>query len=153
MSVVNPTKQTTNDGKRERVPFGGNRQRLSVANKDPNYFYYFFNMVEDRIQRALNAGYVFVTKKEAAEREITVGDPDVAHGSEDLNDKVTKVVGKYDNGQPIVGVLMKIHNDLHEEDLAEKARNNDEIDNALQRGGISREQGYISGIDYDPYSK
>jgi len=151
MSKTNTSKTvTTETGQRKRVPFDGLNSRLHVAKKDPNFYYYIFNMVEDRVQRALNAGYDFVTKKEAEESDLTFGDPTVAWNSEDLNGKVTKIVGKYDNGKPIIGVLMKLPMKLHLEDEASKARNNDEIDEGLRRGGTPREEGYITGIDYNP---
>ena len=151
MSTVNDSKTVTKEtGQRKRVPFSGLNRRLHVSKKDPNFWYYIFNAVEDRIQRALDAGYNFVTKKEAEENDITFGDPNLAHNSEDLNGKVTKVVGRYDNGKPIVGVLMKLPMELHKEDEAIKARTADAIDDGLLRGGVAREEGYVGGIDYNP---
>lgn len=146
-------KTETNDtisGQRKRVPFSGPRSRLTVANKDPNYYYYIFNDVDDRIQRALLAGYEFVSKKEAHARAIQFGDTGgVEYGNTDPGDHVSKIVGSLANGQPIRAYLMKLPKALHEEDLRLKHQETLKIDEGLRRGaaGGEREQGYVIKAD------
>jgi len=108
--------------KKKRVPLG-TRQRLSYP-KRPGYYRYVFNDVDDRIQRALDAGYEFVT-----EDNLTGGDPRVGDASQ-MGKKVSKQVGG-----GAMGYLMEIPNEYHEEDLKAKREHLD-----LQEAQMKRER-------------
>ena len=124
------------EGKRERVSFSGSRRRLSGTELIPElasqYHVRWFNDESDRIERAINGGYEFVTKDELVGR---VGDKEIHGDNSDLNDKVSKVVGK-DEAGPIRAYFLKIKNEFWEEDQAELESKNALVDEAI-RGGTS----------------
>lgn len=113
--------------KRERVPFGGPRRRLTINDQDPRYFYRWFNDQEDRIERALAAGYEFVKKG-----DVVVGDKDVHNQDSDLNSRTSKKLRNF------TVYLMRIPKELHEEDLAVKRAEADKIDEAIYGGGADK---------------
>ena len=123
------TDPKSDDGVRKRTPFSANRKRLQVDNKFPGFYLRWFNDTGDRIQRALEAGYEFVKKDSVSQ----VGDKDVSN-TKGLDSRVSKAVGQNVMGQPIWAFLMKIPNALHAEDMAEKAKVNARVDEALRAG-------------------
>lgn len=128
----------TDKGRRDRVPFGGHRRRLEVHNKDPNYVYYWFNDSQDRIARALGAGYEFVNKKDLGK---DVGDKDVNNGTSSLDTRVSKKVG-----EDLTVYLMRIKREYWEQDQAAKQKEADLIDHAIQ-GGSSSQVPHSYGLD------
>lgn len=130
---------------RERVPFSTNRKRLSVKKID-GYFTRFFNDIDDRVQRALDAGYEFVKPDEIG----SVGDKEVHGGNSDLNSKVSRVVGRDSNNKAIRAYLLKIRLAFYEEDKAKKEETNRLVDDAVRAGkagGASIENQY-GNVDF-----
>lgn len=117
--------------RRTRIPFSGNRRRLSVPEeeKDPNYVYRWINDEPGRISAAERGGYEYVRKD-----KVTVGDPDVATGDNDLGSATSLVVGSHVNGEGKRAVLMRIHRDFYEEDQIAKEEVNRATDEAITRG-------------------
>lgn len=115
---------------RKRVPFGGPRQRLSVDAEFPGFKCRWFNDQDGRLQRARDAGYEFVLKKEVGQ----VGDKDIANGNTNLNSYVSKVVGRTRAEQPIVSYYMKIRESFYKEDQAKKEETNRLVDDAVRAG-------------------
>lgn len=71
----------------------------------PGHHCHWFNDVPGRIDRAKRAGYQIVTPQEVPFFGDRSNDPSQREG---IDDQVRTVVDKYDNGEPIWGVLMKI---------------------------------------------
>ena len=94
-------------GRKKRVPLG-TRDRLRYP-KRKGYTRRVFNDDHDRIQRALDAGYEFVT-----EPDLPGGDPQVGDASQ-MGKKVSKEVGS-----GIKGYLMEIPDEYYEEDQKAK---------------------------------
>ena len=118
--------------KRERTSFSGSRMRLQIELNDElakEYHVRWFNDQDDRINRATRGGWEFIYEKELA-GYAHVGDKEVHGGSSDLNDKVSKVVGK----DGTVAFALKLRNEFWDEDQAEKARKNDMVDEAVRAG-------------------
>lgn len=115
---------------RDRVPFSANRKRLQVDKQFEGYVTRWFNDQDDRIQRALGAGYEFVPRDEIKQ----VGDKDVANGNTDMNSTVSRVVGRTAENQPIRAFLMKIRKEWHQEDKAKKEETNRLVDEAIRAG-------------------
>lgn len=90
-----------------RTPLGA-RNRLGFKDLDPNYEYHVINDQDDRIDRALQAGYEHVVSDQK------LGDIRVAEGTVP-GAKVAKPVG---NG--VTGYLMRIPREYYEEDQAAK---------------------------------
>lgn len=115
----------------KRVPFGAHRSNLTVGlKKDPNYMYRWFNDINDRIQRSLDAGYVFVERSEIP----GAGDKDVAPANADLGSRVSKLAGKDEFGNPYNAYLMKINKDMYFADQRAKQAEIKETEEALLRG-------------------
>lgn len=118
------------EGKRKRVPFSANRKRLQVDTEFKGFHIRWFNDQDDRIQRALDAGYLFVDRKEVGQ----VGDKDVSNGNTDMNSKVSRVVGRTKDNQPIRAYLMKISDAFYQEDQDVKEARNRLVDDAIRAG-------------------
>ena len=123
-------KQEQSKGKRERVPFGANRQRLAVKEQDPNFVYRWVNDTEDRLERAEAGGYVFCSKTEFTAK---LGDGQIHQENSDLNSRVSKVVSK-GTDSPIRAYLMKIKKTWYDKDQKAKEALTDEVDRAILRG-------------------
>jgi hypothetical protein len=105
--------------RRDRTPMSGLHQKLAVMNKDPNFYYHWFKDADDRIQRAMRAGF----------------DPVMEDGSEYIEGSsrgqwVSKVLNKRTT-PPEIGYLMKQRIEWHDEDQAAKARQIDEIEQGI----------------------
>ena len=135
------------NSKRERVPFGSHRQRLQTE-KRKGFERHWFNDTEDRIQRAMDAGYNFVL-----DTNVSVGEGEIHQGSTDLNGKVSKIVSK-GGKTPIRAFLMEIPEHFYVADQADKEKRNRMVDDAIRAGtpgGASVEKGYIpsGGIKHE----
>lgn len=128
--MANTRKKVQKEGKTDRIPFGANRQRLAVRDKDPNYVYRWVNDTEDRLARAEAGGYVYVTKDELSEK---LGEGQLHQENTDLNSRVSKIVSKGET-TPIRGYLMKIKKSWYDQDQKAKEALTDEVDQAILRG-------------------
>lgn len=117
---------------RARVPFSANRKRLQIDEKFEGFVPRWFNDQDDRIQRALGAGYEFVDREDVKQ----VGDKDVSNGNTDMNSKVSRVVGRTAENQPIRAFLMKIRKEWYEADKAKKEETNALVDAAVRAGTV-----------------
>lgn len=116
--------------KRPRVAFSANRKRLQVDDKFPGYVTRWFNDQDDRLQRAEDAGYEYVHRKEVGQ----VGDKDIANGNTDVNSRVSRVVGRTATNAPIRAFFMKIREAFYKEDQAKKEETNRLVDEAIRAG-------------------
>lgn len=121
-------KKLEEEFRNKRVPFGGDRLKLSVPKLD-GYRGYWFKDVGGRIQDAINAGYQFVDQS----RNL-MGVGTSLSGNTDLGTYVSKVTGTLENGQPQRCYLMYIRNDWYLEDVARKDAPLKEIDRTIRRG-------------------
>jgi galactokinase/mevalonate kinase-like predicted kinase len=103
---------------------------LQVDKQFDGYITRWFNDQDDRIQRALGAGYEFVPRDDVKQ----VGDKDVANGNTDMNSMVSRVVGRTAENQPIRAFLMKIRKEWYQEDKAKKEETNRLVDEAIRAG-------------------
>jgi len=91
-------------------------QRLQTP-EIPGYVLYWFRDEPGRIERALQAGYTFVTKDELDLNRAPLGSP-AGHGSSDLGSHVSLASGgMYDSGTAQRLYLMKLPEDLHKQDM------------------------------------
>lgn len=108
-----PKAEVTKERKK-RIPFGAPQKHWG-DNVDPKKVRRVFNAEwhhdPSRIQRALDAGYVFVNE----ERNMSS-------------------VGSNEDGSPIKGVLMEIDKELYQEDQKAKQREIDKVDEQIHRG-------------------
>lgn len=119
--------ETSGEGRRERVPMGGLKQKLRVMNKDPNYHYHWFNDYGSKLFDAEQAGYEYVT---------TDSQPGISQG---IGKKVSYRVGSSADGQPMSAYLMRIKREWYEQDQQAKAKNIDAVDAQIHRGKYQEE--------------
>lgn len=118
------------EGRNRRVPMGVAVLKLDVpqAVNDPEHVYRWINDKPGRIQRARTGGWEFVE------------DPgmQVGTGSETRNSqqdsRVSQVVGKNENGTPLVAFLMRIKREWYHEDQETKQASIDEVENTIKGG-------------------
>ncbi len=105
--------------RKERVPVGGPRNILTVAEKDPNYVYRWVNDLPGRLDIFKKAGY------EVVEDNLKVGDPTVDKSSR-LGSATTLVRG------PSTLVLMRILREWYDEDQAAKQEELDDLEASMK---------------------
>lgn len=113
--MANTTKQVV----KERVPVGGPRNILTVANKEPGYVYRWVNDVPGRIDQFKQGGY------EVVEDALKIGDPTVDRPTR-LGSATTVVRGTS------TLVLMRIKQEWYDEDQAAKQAEVDALEATMQ---------------------
>lgn len=138
------TRRSTTRGeepRRERVPMGVPRAKLTVQNKEPGYAYRWINDAPGRIAQAQQAGYEFVT-----DGQTTTGD--TGESNTDLGTQVSAIVGTHEDGSTMRAYLMRIPEQYYREDQAMKQSEIDKIDESVRQGAIGKEHG--DGHTYIP---
>jgi hypothetical protein len=146
--------------KPRRIPFDGFAKKLEIhfpegSTLTSEYHLHWFNDDGIRINKALQAGYEFVTRKDVEMNET------VLPLNEDLGDRVSRVVGLRADGKPMHCFLMKLPLELRAQDEAKYAAEVAVSDEVIRRGATGQEglaakdqaARYIpqwGGIKYDP---
>lgn len=128
--------QKAPSGRVKRIPIG-QRGRLNVGGKDPNYEYRFVNDVGDRIGMFQEAGYELVSKEQhkVGDNRLDVATADGSNASVS--------VGVKPNGDPQRAYLMRIKKEWYDEDQAVKLEKIKEFQEALQKPKIEGAYGEI----------
>lgn len=135
--MVEEVKKEKSEKRRERVPFGAHRMKLSFENK-AGKVRRWFNDVGGRVADAEAAGYSFVTAG-----TTKVGDTALGSGNQDLGTRISRRTGTKENGAEMVSYLMEIDEDLYKEDQLEKQKRVDDIDTKIRKGNIEG----VVGVD------
>lgn len=108
--------------RKERIPFGSKTTSFANVPQNDGYHYHVFNdnwhQEPGRIQRAINAGYEFVDHPESGSTR-----------------------GTNQDGSQIKGVLMRIPEEFHKEDLALKEEERSKIDAQIYGGTFQKQKG------------
>lgn len=134
------------ENEREQEPrtreasLGGVSLQLSVVNSHiPGYTLCWVNDDRDELNQKYSAGFDFVTPEEAGShkkvRSLIVENKDVA-------DRVSRHVGKHEDGSPMRAYLMKCPNDIWKEMEANRHAQADRWDDAILRQSIGVENGH-----------
>ena len=116
---------------RRRIPMSTPVRKLEVP-EIPGYYLYWFR--EERVPRAMEAGYEMVKRGETALTSLDIAGTKQVDGNTDLGDNVSFVSGTNDNGVPQRAYLMKLKQEFRDEDQAELDRRNAAILQAIFRG-------------------
>ena len=116
--------ETDRPTRRTRGAFNGTTGKLAIQFVDPNYHAHWMNDVPGRIETAVDNGYEFVTYAEVRSNGVNY----------DLGDKVKRLVGKSESGEPIYAYLMKIRMEWYEEDQGVIQDRLNGIDQAIRNG-------------------
>ena len=105
----------------ERVPLHEQaRNKLTVANKDPNYEYRIVNDIEDRLARFKNAGW------ELAPETVGFGD--------EANNNSLGTGSRVSVGGGVTGVLMRQRKEHYDADMAAQQREVDRLERTMFKG-------------------
>lgn len=150
-----PSRQEIEQIRATRQRLDGRVEKLKVYGTVPGYHLHIFNEDGARLDEAQRSGYTFVKRKEIQ----NVG-RDVASFNTDPGENVRFVVGKRDNGNPMYGYLMKIPEEIFQDDQDALEAFNAGVDGAIRRGNVGAKdeattdakQRYIpdSGTVYTP---
>jgi len=111
---------------RERAKnFGGPRLKLSVPQTIEGYHLYWENDDEGAIEQLLYDGFEFVKPAEVRMQVVTV----VA--DTDLNDRVSKFVGKKADGSPLSAYLLKCKEEVWKEREASRYQQADDWEDSI----------------------
>lgn len=128
MNSIESRKLEKEKQRKVRVPLGVPRSKLS-APQIQGYSTRWINDTTGRLQNAEAGGYEFVY-----EREL-----DGQAGNTDLGEKVSRIVGRNEDGSPLRAFLMKIKETWYREDQRTKQRKVDDIDAAIRRGKLNEQ--------------
>ena len=124
--------------RKHRVKFGSSEQKLGISKDQQEYFERkgevcrWFNDKTGRLERAEGLEWRYVTKDEIAPGGIgKTGDTTAV---ENMGNKVSRVVGKEDDGTPITAYLMAIPKEFYEDDQKEKSEKLLEKEKAISQG-------------------
>ena len=137
-AVRNSTQRT------KRGSFNGTDGKLRVGHQIDGFHMHIFNESPGRIEQALGVGYEFVSPEEVGGTASNV-----VSRNTDIGDKVRFLVGVDAQSAPQYAYLMKIRQELYDEDQSILQAKNDIIDEAI-RGGKNTKEGYSSDGTYIP---
>jgi hypothetical protein len=135
---------------RRRMIGGGSKLGVDCSKLiERGYHPYWRNDMDGRVQEALANGYEFVSPDEVDELHLRIT------ASEPSSDKVSRIVGYTDRGDPIKAFLMKIRKEWHDENMAFYQKRNDAIDKKIRSGASEVESAYQpkEGISYQSRSR
>ena len=132
-SETNPakTEATLEERKRARIPMSVPQRRLEVP-EIPGYHQHFF--LERNIDRALQAGYEFVHRKDATLNQKGVASSKDTSGNAALDSQVKVVGGTNEGGHTEYLYLMKIPQEWWDEDQKKLEVRNAEILGSIFKG-------------------
>ena len=123
------------EGRRERVPLGVPRMKLTAHNIPEGKQARWINDKPGRLDDALRGSYQFLDKD-----GIVIG-TGYEDENEDMGSRVSRRVGTENDGTPITAYLMVIDKDLYEKDQAEKMKQVDMVDEAIKSGKFLQNPG------------
>jgi hypothetical protein len=135
---------TASPVRRRRGVFNGTEGKLKVNGEIPGYHLHIMNDTPGRISTAIDNGYEFVKPSEVG------GLPDsVSDRNTDLGDKIRFLVGSDASGGPLYAYLLKIKQEWYDEDQAVLRSRNDQIEDAIRGGKLTKEGTSSEGF-YSP---
>ena len=144
-----PRQEERKLARKERIPVGNSRLKLSARNIPPGKVGRWFVDWGGRIEEATAGYYDFLSSK-----GVVIGDPGT-EGNEDIGTRVSKITGVNPDGTPQRSYLMVIDKETYDADQVEKAKKLDEVDSEIRRGSFKakpNDNRYVpkEGITYKP---
>jgi hypothetical protein len=118
-------------GRVRRTPVG-QRQVLSLRNKDPNFEYRFVNDEGDRVQRFIDAGWEMVDAK-----DVVIGDKRINTTAPEGTKAMASV------GQGLKSYVLRIKKEWYEEDQAAKQAEVNRIEEATRKEALNGTYGKL----------
>lgn len=133
----------------KRIPMALPTLKLAIP-EIPGHVCHWFRGNPQRIQQALNAGYVFVNRDEVEVNSVGLANDYLGDGNTDLGSRVSVSAGEGE-GTGAMLYLMKIKKELWEEDELGVAEQHEQIaaqlrgDKGFSRGGDDTSHRYSRG--------
>lgn len=124
-----PRKEQEQDRSGGRIPLGGLKQRLQIADKDPAFHYRWINDKAHRIRDALMAGYQPVL---STGDEYNPEEDDHQSTDQWIKSKVSRT----ESGDPLIAYLFKIKKEWYDEDQAAKRQAVDTTEQEIYQGNV-----------------
>jgi hypothetical protein len=126
---------------RERAKkFGGPRLKLDVPGAIPGYHLYWENDDDGAIEQLLNEGFEFVRPDEVHMQSATMSRTAIVADG-DVTDRVSRQVGKKEDGTSLRAYLLKCPEDLWKERENYRHEAADERDAAIRAGRVQNPDG------------
>jgi len=126
-----PSREEEQTGRKERIPLGRPRFRLSASKIiPPGMVGRWVNDDPGRLDAAQEGGWRFL-----ADPNAKIGEG-AGNEREMLSANVCRRVGTRDGGEKKVGYLMVIDKELYDQDQAEKQQQIDSVEQGLARGEV-----------------
>lgn len=128
MSSIETRKLERQKQRETRVPLGVPRAKLG-APEIPGFHLHWLNDEPGRIPAAIEGGYEHVYESELKGQA----------NNQDLGEKVSRIVGRNEDGSSLRAYLMKIKLEWYEADQRTKRKELDAIDNAIRQGKMNEQ--------------
>ena len=142
--------QVTEDN---RIPLGLPETALEIP-EIPGYVTYWFLDTPGRIQRALRAGWEFLTREEVQLHQKGVSNDVFEDGNSDLGNRVSLYGASGDNGKAQMLYAMKIKEEWYKHDEDRKMSQVANVADAIRglKIGVANEFQGDAQYRYDPFS-
>ena len=128
ISVRNSNDRSRQGAVRERTPdLGGPQLKLSVRGEVPGHHLYWENDEDGKIEQLLFDGFDFVTPDEVQRASDLVADMDLAN-------RISRYVGRQQDGSPLRAYLLKCPQQLWDDRKAASQKQVDEWDQQIRNG-------------------
>ena len=117
---------------RTRIPMSIPRTKMSTPDI-PGFHCHWINDYTGRIMQAQQAGYSFVSQKEAVLVSPDIAGTQLGAGT-DLGSRVSIVVGGAEDGSPLRAYLMKLPLEFYNADQSKMNKHVDDIHDAMRQG-------------------
>jgi hypothetical protein len=98
---------------KHRIPMSLPNPKLAVPDI-PGWYLYWFR--EENVEKAFQAGYIMVERGEVILHSNNVAEDSILDGNTSLGNQVSLVNGTHENGSPMTAFLMKIPQEIRDED-------------------------------------
>ena len=128
---------------REREPdLGGQRLKLSVIGEIPGHHMYWENDEDGKIEQLLFDGFDFVSPDEVRRGSDLVADMD-------LTNRISRYVGRHQDGSPLRAYLMKCQDEIWAERQANSQRQVNDWDEQIRNGRMKAQDGQYVPKGYE----
>ena len=138
MDRQNPAERPgRSSAERQRIPMSVPLQRLQVPDI-PGWHLHWFRGTPERIARAQQGGYEFVTPEEVDLNNLDIGGSSAVSGNTDMGSRVSVISGEEvgRDSQPVSMILMKIREELWLEDQGALEDRQEQIATAIRGGKV-----------------
>ena len=134
-AIKRDAERQTSGAVRERTPdLGGPQLKLTVNGSVPGHHMYWENDEDGKIEQLLFDGFDFVSPDEVRRGSDLVADMD-------LTNRISRYVGRHQDGSPLRAYLMKCPDEIWEARQAKSQRQVNDWDEQIRSGRMKPQEG------------